>query len=78
MMYIDRGAISAAEAWQERFGSGEFKYNIQLDSMHDNIEGITEDDSNFLEDGSQETQKDLEELEKNADNRRKQRNTREV
>ncbi|MFK7974409.1 MAG: phage portal protein [Rickettsiaceae bacterium] len=30
MMYIDRGAISASKAWQERFGSGQFQYNIKL------------------------------------------------
>jgi phage-related protein (TIGR01555 family) len=28
--YIDRGAIDASEAWQERFGQGEFKKNIIL------------------------------------------------
>lgn len=76
MMYIDRGAISAAEAWQERFGSGEFKYNIQLANMHDNIEGITEDDSNFLENDKEESQDKQRELKENADNRREQRNTR--
>ena len=29
-MYIDRGAIDAGEAWQERFGGEEFKEDIQL------------------------------------------------
>lgn len=49
MMYVDRGAISAADAWQERFGSGEFKYNIQLDATYNDIEDLTEDDTNLLE-----------------------------
>ncbi|MFK7973946.1 MAG: hypothetical protein AB8B66_03690 [Rickettsiaceae bacterium] len=30
MLYIDRGAISASEAWQKRFGSGQLQYNIKL------------------------------------------------
>lgn len=35
VMYIDRGAISANQAWQERFGNGEFKYDIQLAKIDD-------------------------------------------
>jgi phage-related protein (TIGR01555 family) len=30
MKYADRGAISAAEAWQARFGQGEFQREIKL------------------------------------------------
>ena len=55
MMYIDRGAISASEAWQERFGSGEFKYNIQLSSTGDDIEAFTEEDSDLLEEDNIES-----------------------
>ena len=29
-MYIDRGAIDASEAWQQRFGQEKFNYNIKL------------------------------------------------
>ena len=45
MMYIDRGAISASEAWKERFGSGEFKYDIKLDEL----------DEGDLNEGGEET-----------------------
>ena len=31
--YIDRGAIEAGEAWQERFGKGEFKRDIELKQL---------------------------------------------
>ena len=30
-MYIDRGAIDASQAWQQRFGQEKFNYNIKLD-----------------------------------------------
>jgi hypothetical protein len=29
-IYIDRGGISASEAWQARHGQGEFKRDIKL------------------------------------------------
>jgi len=39
-IYIDRGAIDPVEAWQERFGKGEFHINIKLKSpeLEENIE----------------------------------------
>ena len=30
IMYVDRGGIEISEAWQERFGNGEFQRDIQL------------------------------------------------
>jgi phage-related protein (TIGR01555 family) len=72
MMYVDRGAISASEAWQERFGSGEFKYNIQLDAIDNDIEGLTEDDTNFLEENNKQ------EKDTNVNNSRTAREKREL
>ncbi len=41
-IYIDRGGISASEAWQARFGQNEFKRDIKLKKLDDDDEG--EDD----------------------------------
>jgi phage-related protein (TIGR01555 family) len=43
-MYIDRGGIEASNAWQERFGSGEFQRDIHLKKPDYNDPEINEDD----------------------------------
>jgi hypothetical protein len=36
VMYADRGGIDISEAWQERFGTGEFQRDINLRKPEDN------------------------------------------
>ena len=51
-MYIDRGAIFASEAWQERFGSGEFQYNVKLSKAELDVE--SDEEENEADDDSEE------------------------
>ena len=54
-MYIDRGAIDASEAWQQRFGQEKFNYNIQLSvPVKDDI--LTEDEE-FVKEYKDEEEK---------------------
>jgi phage-related protein (TIGR01555 family) len=47
-MYIDRGAIDAGEAWQERFGQGEFRKDITL-KVPEVDESLSEESIGLLE-----------------------------
>jgi phage-related protein (TIGR01555 family) len=40
IMYADRGGIEISEAWQERFGNGEFQIDIQLSTPDHEDDGI--------------------------------------
>jgi phage-related protein (TIGR01555 family) len=49
-MYIDRGGIDASDAWQARFGKGEFEVNIKLDPPEiDNYLTLEEDNKDLTE-----------------------------
>ena len=43
IMYADRGGIEISEAWQERFGNGEFQRDIQLSAPDKEDIGIYQD-----------------------------------
>ena len=48
-IYIDRGGISASQAWQERFGTGQFQRDIQLAKVdYDDVEEEEENEPNEI------------------------------
>ena len=54
-IYIDRGGIDASKAWQERFGSGEFQRDIQLQISDEEAFEINEDDEQVIYQNAKKT-----------------------
>ena len=66
-LYIDRGAIDAKTAWQERFGSGEFKYNIKLSPELESDISILEDEANTTSNANYKDMEKTDEYRKRED-----------